>query len=58
VKTIWEYIKENFEDEMLQILSLAAFVALIVGVINEGWKEVHNFSMIYIRDGLMGWPFS
>jgi Ca2+ transporting ATPase len=38
-KGIWEYIVENFEDEMLQILTLAAAVALVIGVINEGWKE-------------------
>ena len=43
---------ENFEDEMLKILTAAAFVALIVGVINEGWKEVlTNIIMV----GLVGW---
>jgi hypothetical protein len=25
---------------MLKILCLAAFVALVIGIINEGWKEV------------------
>lgn len=41
-KSLWEYIIENFEDEMLRVLCLAAGVALITGVINEGWKEVQK----------------
>jgi magnesium-transporting ATPase (P-type) len=40
-KRLWEYIIENFEDEMLKILCLAAAVSLVIGVINEGWKEVY-----------------
>lgn len=35
-KTIWALILENFEDLMLRILSAAALVSLIVGVIKEG----------------------
>lgn len=29
---------ENFEDRILQILLLAAAVALVIGVIQHGWK--------------------
>jgi hypothetical protein len=55
-KTLWEYIIENFEDEMLRVLCLAAAVALIVGIINEGWKEVHGIK--HFRVGSMVLPFS
>jgi P-type Ca2+ transporter type 2B len=48
VKTLLEYILENFEDEMLKVLCLAAAVALVVGIINEGWKEV----LLLISEGL------
>ena len=39
IKTVWELIKECFEDDMLQLLLLAALVSLIVGVINDGFKN-------------------
>ncbi|KAM3140850.1 hypothetical protein pb186bvf_007077 [Paramecium bursaria] len=38
-KKLLDYILENFEDKILQILCLAAFVNLIIGVITEGWAE-------------------
>ena len=42
-KSIWELIKEQFEDLMLRILTVAAIVSLIIGIIQEGaqtgWME-------------------
>ena len=35
-KTLFDLILECFEDLMLKILLLAAFVALIIGMINDG----------------------
>jgi Ca2+ transporting ATPase len=32
-------ILENFEDRILQILLLAAFVSLIIGIVQHGWKH-------------------
>ena len=32
-------IKGCFEDDMLQLLLLAAFVSLIIGIINDGFKN-------------------
>ena len=37
-KSIWDLIKEQFEDFMLRILTVAAIFSLIVGVIKEGIK--------------------
>ena len=37
---------------MLKILTVAAFVALVTGVISEGWKEVLTNIIII---GLVGW---
>ena len=39
IRGLWELILENFEDRILQILLLAATVALVVGVIQHGWKH-------------------
>ena len=38
IKTLMELILENFEDRILQILLLAATVALIIGVVQHGWQ--------------------
>jgi Ca2+ transporting ATPase len=37
VQTLWELIISCFEDEMVKALLVAAFVSLIIGVINDGW---------------------
>ncbi|CDW88443.1 calcium-translocating p-type pmca-type family protein [Stylonychia lemnae] len=43
IRTLWELILENFEDRILQILLIAALVALIIGIwkegIEHGWIE-------------------
>jgi len=43
LKSLWFFIKEAFEDTMLRILTVAAIVSLIVGMIQEGlatgWME-------------------
>jgi Ca2+ transporting ATPase len=36
-KTLWELIIECFDDPTLKVLLVAAFVSLIIGVINDGW---------------------
>lgn len=33
IRTLWELVCENFEDTILQILLLAALVALVIGVV-------------------------
>lgn len=38
IRTLFELILENFEDRILQILLIAATVALIVGVVQHGWE--------------------
>jgi len=38
-KTLVELILECFEDLMLKVLLLAATVALVIGVINDGWDH-------------------
>lgn len=38
VKTLLELIIECFEDPMLKALLVAAFVSLVIGVINDGWN--------------------
>ena len=42
-KTIWEFMQENFEDDMLRILSFLALVSLILEMatqgLNRGWLE-------------------
>jgi Ca2+ transporting ATPase len=35
--TIWSMIVEQFEDKVLQILSAASAVSLVIGIIEEGW---------------------
>ena len=37
--SIWELVKGCFDDRMLQLLLLAAFVSLIIGIINDGIKN-------------------
>lgn len=39
IRTLCELILENFEDKILQILLLAAFVSLVIGIINDGWAH-------------------
>jgi magnesium-transporting ATPase (P-type) len=39
VKTLWELIIECFGDAMLRVLLVAAFVSLVIGVINDGWDS-------------------
>ena len=43
IRTLWELIVENFEDRILQILLIAAFVSLIIGILKDGiehgWVE-------------------
>lgn len=36
IKTLWELFVDNFEDFILKVLIAAAFVSLILGIINEG----------------------
>lgn len=38
IRSLFELILENFEDRILQILLIAATVALIVGVVQHGWE--------------------
>jgi len=37
IKTLFELIIECFDDRMLRVLLAAAFVSLVIGVINDGW---------------------
>jgi len=37
--TLWELITEALEDKMLRILIAAAFISLVIGVVEEGWEE-------------------
>lgn len=48
IRTLWELVLENFEDRILQILLLAATVALVIGVIQHGWEKgwVEGFSIL------------
>jgi Ca2+ transporting ATPase len=39
IRTLCELILENFEDKILQLLLLAAFVSLVIGIINDGWAH-------------------
>lgn len=39
IRTLFELILENFEDRILQILLLAATVALVIGIVQHGWKH-------------------
>jgi len=36
IKSLWEIFTDNFEDFILKVLIGAAFVSLILGIINEG----------------------
>lgn len=36
---MWELFTENFEDFILKVLIGAAFVSLILGIINDGWEK-------------------
>lgn len=49
-----QLILENFEDKILQILLLAAFAALIIGVAQHGWGSgwVEGLS-IFIAVGII-----
>jgi P-type Ca2+ transporter type 2B len=38
-KSLLSLIAECFEDPMLKLLLLAAFVSLVIGVINDGWDN-------------------
>ena len=38
IKTLWQLIVACFDDPMLRVLLVAAFVSLIIGVINDGWQ--------------------
>lgn len=35
MRTVWDMFKENFEDTILQVLIVAAFVSLAIGI----WKD-------------------
>jgi magnesium-transporting ATPase (P-type) len=37
LKTLWELILACFDDPMLKALLVAAFVSIVIGVINDGW---------------------
>jgi len=39
IKTLWQLIIACFDDPMLKVLLAAAFVSLIIGVINDGWES-------------------
>lgn len=39
IRTLLELILENFEDRILQILLMAATLALIIGIVQHGWKQ-------------------
>lgn len=39
IKTLWQLIIACFDDFMLKVLLAAAFVSLIIGVINDGWES-------------------
>ena len=36
---MWELFVENFEDFILKVLIGAAFVSLVLGIINDGWAK-------------------
>lgn len=38
IRTLLELILENFEDRILQILLMAAALALIIGIVQHGWR--------------------
>jgi magnesium-transporting ATPase (P-type) len=38
IRSLFELILENFEDRILQILLIAATVALVVGIVQHGWE--------------------
>lgn len=38
-KSVWELIKDCFEDFILKVLMAAAAVSLVLGIINEGWAK-------------------
>lgn len=48
IRTLCELILENFEDRILQILLLAATVALIIGVIQHGLEGCVEGLSIFI----------
>jgi len=43
IKTLWELVAENFEDFILQVLCVAAFVTLGIGIwkdgLSHGWID-------------------
>ena len=39
IKTLTQLVLEQFEDKILQILLVAAFVSLTIGVWREGWSK-------------------
>lgn len=39
IRTLLELILENFEDRILQILLMAAALALIIGIVQHGWRQ-------------------
>ncbi len=39
IRTLFELILENFEDRILQILLMAATLALIIGIVQHGWRQ-------------------
>jgi Ca2+ transporting ATPase len=39
IKSIWELVKENFDDRINQILFVAAVVSIIIGIIQHGFPD-------------------
>jgi len=39
IKTLFELIMENFDDQINRILLIAAIVSIIIGLIQHGWPE-------------------
>ena len=39
IKTLWELIMENFDDQINRILLAAALVSIVIGLIQHGWPK-------------------
>jgi len=39
IKSIWELVKENFDDAINQILFVAAVVSIVIGIIQHGFPD-------------------
>jgi Ca2+ transporting ATPase len=47
IKTLWQLVKENFEDPINQILVVAAIVSTVIGVIKDGADGlIEGFSIV------------